>query len=367
MSLSKRGWKECRLGDVAEFGNGKARPKTEGLIPVYGGNGILSYCDQFNYNSETIIIGRVGAYCGSVYYENKPVWVSDNALSVKTKSKNNTKFLFYFLKNLNINQLAEGSSHPLITQTLLKSIDVVITDNENEQRAIAGVLSSLDDKIDLLRRQNKTLEGITESLWRKMFVENADIQWQTSKLGNFIKTTSGGTPSRSRLDYYENGTIQWVKSKELQGTFILDTEEKITEEALNNSSAKFLPKHSLLLAMYGATVGEYGILAEQATCNQAVCALLPNENYPYTFIYMFLKINKDEIINRAIGSAQQNISQVVIQNLQVFQPNRSIINFHESVEGLFEKIKVNIFQIRTLSHLRDTLLPRLMNGEMMVG
>jgi type I restriction enzyme S subunit len=228
------------------------------------------------------------------------------------------------------------------------------------------VLSSLDDKIDLLHRQNKTLEGMAEALWRKMFVEEAESEWKVGKFGDFIKTTSGGTPLRNRQDYYENGIYKWVKSKELQGTFIIDTEEKITEEALNCSSAKLLPGDSLLLAMYGATVGEHGILTEEATCNQAICALIPNENYPYTFIHMFLKMNKEEIINHAVGSAQQNISQVVIQNLEFIQPNNSIIQFHKMVEGYFEKIKLNIFQIRTLARLRDALLPKLMSGEVRV-
>jgi len=134
VSIYRTGWKECKMGDVIIFGNGKARPKTEGEIPIYGGNGILGYCDQFNYQDETIIIGRVGAYCGSVFYKNKPIWVSDNALSAKPKERNNTKFLFYFLKNLELNQFAEGSSHPLVTQTLLNSIDIEIPEKETEQK-----------------------------------------------------------------------------------------------------------------------------------------------------------------------------------------------------------------------------------------
>ena len=162
-----------QAGNIINFGNGKARPKTEWNIPIYGGNGILGFCDQSNCKDETIIIGRVGAYCGSVFYENKPIWISDNALSAKPKNSNNAKFLYYFLKTLGLNQLAEGSSHPLVTHTLLNSIDIEIPENESEQRAIASVLSSLDDKIDLLHRQNKTLEAIAEILFRQWFVEEA--------------------------------------------------------------------------------------------------------------------------------------------------------------------------------------------------
>ena len=145
-------WRECKLGDIINFGNGKSRPKIEGQYPIYGGNGVLGYANQFNYEDETIILGRVGAYCGSVYYEKKPIWISDNALSAKPKKGNHTKFLYYFLKNMDLNSHAGGSSHPLITQSLLSSLDIEICSEYEEQKAIAEVLSSLDDKIDLLHR-----------------------------------------------------------------------------------------------------------------------------------------------------------------------------------------------------------------------
>ena len=93
-------WSNVNLASLLSFGNGKSRPLDSGNIPVYGGNGIMSYVSQSNYDQETIIIGRVGAYCGATYYENKPIWISDNALSAKAIGKNNTKYLYYLLKNL---------------------------------------------------------------------------------------------------------------------------------------------------------------------------------------------------------------------------------------------------------------------------
>ena len=124
-------WKECKLGDVAEFRNGKSRPSKieSGYIPIYGGNGILGYTDTFNCQGETVIVGRVGAYCGSVFYENKSIWVSDNALFTIPKNGTDAKYLYYLLKKMELNNQAEGSSHPLLTQTLLNSLDVFITDS----------------------------------------------------------------------------------------------------------------------------------------------------------------------------------------------------------------------------------------------
>ena len=223
-------WKECKLGNIINFGNGKARPKTEGNIPIYGGNGILGFCDQSNCKDETIIIGRVGAYCGSVFYENKPIWISDNALSAKPKNSNNAKFLYYFLKTLGLNQLAEGSSHPLVTHTLLNSIDIEIPENESEQRAIASVLSSLDDKIDLLHRQNKTLEAMAEALFRQWFVEEADEGWEEVKLEEYVDCITGYSyksidlnPSNIALvtlkNFARDGSFRMDGFKEYTGNF----------------------------------------------------------------------------------------------------------------------------------------------------
>ena len=146
-------WKEVKLEEVLKFGNGKVKPTMFGEIPIYGGNGILGFGNDSNYQDETIVIGRVGAYCGAVYFEKVPIWISDNALSAKPKNANDAKFLYYFLKHVDLNQYAGGSSHPLVTQTLLNSLEFSLCTDSFKQKSIASVLSSLDDKIDLLHRQ----------------------------------------------------------------------------------------------------------------------------------------------------------------------------------------------------------------------
>lgn len=122
---AEENWENISLSEFAIFSNGKSRPNESGMIPIYGGNGILGFTNKSNYSGKSIIIGRVGAYCGSLYYENRKIWVSDNALHVKAKNEDQIHFLFYQLKNLNLNSMAQGSSHPLLTQTLLKSIKII--------------------------------------------------------------------------------------------------------------------------------------------------------------------------------------------------------------------------------------------------
>ena len=96
--MNKTTWQRVKLGEIAEFSNGKSRPNNVGNIPIYGGNGVLGYADESNCKDETIILGRVGAYCGCVYYENQPIWVSDNALIAKPKNHNSIKYIYYLLK-----------------------------------------------------------------------------------------------------------------------------------------------------------------------------------------------------------------------------------------------------------------------------
>jgi len=279
------------------------------------------------------------------------------------------RFIFYYLQYLKpelLSQAEIGATRRALTKGMLESLEIHIPNNCEEQKAISEILTSLDDKIDLLHRQNQTLEALAETLFRHTFIDNAQDVWETIELGSVIQTTSGGTPSRKKMKYYEGGIINWVKSKELSGSFITDTEEHITQEALKNSSAKILPKHAILIAMYGATVGEYAIISREMTCNQAVCALKPNDSYPYTFLFLFIKSMKQELINMAVGSAQQNISQILIKQLPIIKPNEKIAEFHNLIEAKFLKIESNIEQIKTLENLRDTLLPKLMSGEVRV-
>jgi type I restriction enzyme S subunit len=160
-------WEVKSLVDVADFFNGKPRPKETGTIPIYGGNGILGHTDRFNYFGRSIIIGRVGAYCGSLYYENKETWVSDNALLVKAKNEKHTHYLFYLLKTSELNSMAEGSSHPLLIQTLLKSIQLDLPPNYKLE-SFYFYIEEWRDKIQRNISQIVTLTHLRDALLPKL-------------------------------------------------------------------------------------------------------------------------------------------------------------------------------------------------------
>lgn len=137
------------------------------------------------------------------------------------------------------------------------------------------------------------------------------------KLGEIFKITSGGTPSKSNNEFYENGTIPWIKTGDLKEKNLLKSSEFITELAVEKSSAKLFPKNTVLIAMYGATIGATSILKIEATTNQACCAFLPSEEIIADFLYYYFKANKSEIVSLGVGGAQPNISATILKNIKI--------------------------------------------------
>ena len=383
-------WKEYKLGEIADVQTGPFGSQLHqsdyvsvgvpSIMPLNIGNRMDISTDKIAYITEEdatrlaryrvkegdIVYSRRGDVEKCAYIKEKESgWLcGTGCLRIRIDSKKaDSKFVAYYLSTdemkIWISNNAVGTTMPNLNSSILQQVPLSLPSIE-EQRRIASILTSLDDKIDLLRRENATLEAMAETLFRQWFVEEAK---EDVMIGDVVKTTSGGTPSRKQSEYYENGTICWVKSKELDGSFISSTEELITEEAVAKSSAKMLPEKSVLIAMYGATVGEYGILSKPMTCNQAVCALIPNENYPFTYLFVWTATMKQEFINLATGAAQQNISQDLIKQQYVCGDVERIKEYDNRVRSIFDKMENNQQQIQTLIQTRDGLLPRLMSNE----
>ena len=181
-------------------------------------------------------------------------------------------------------------------------------------------------------------------------------------LSELYNTSSGGTPKRDNPNYYE-GTIKWFRTNELQDNFLIDSELHISDEALKNSSAKLFPKNTVLMAMYGATIGRLGVLTEEASTNQACCGIIPiTEDFGNSFIYYWLLRNREHILSLRMGAAQENISQSIIKDLNVIKPNLNIVREFNLQIDKFNEIKINLtIQNQKLKEARDILLPRLMN------
>ena len=170
--------------------------------------------------------------------------------------------------------------------------------------------------------------------------------WEYKKLGNLCKTGAGGTPLKNKKENYENGTIPWLRSGEVNNRNIVDCEIKITEIGLNNSSAKLFPPRTVLIAMYGATAGQVGVLNFECSTNQAVCGILPNNNFIPEFLYYKFLEGKDELIKQAVGGAQPNISQekiknTLIPNISLYEQKQIVAILDQAFEAI-DQAKANI-------------------------
>lgn len=319
------------------------------------------------FEKSQILISNIRPYFKKIWMAKFDGGCSNDILCFKLKDKDkvDSKYFYYLLSQDSffdyVMSGSKGTKMPRGDRSQILNFEFDLP-SIKEQERIAAILGALDDKIELNNKINKNLEEQASALFKHWFL-NSKKEYEYSSLGDVIETTSGGTPSRKDLSFYRKGTIKWVKSKELKGTYLFDTEEKITEDAINKSSAKLLPVDSVLIAMYGATVGEYAVIAEEMACNQAICALIPNEKYPSSFLFMIAKIKQEELINLAVGSAQQNISQVLIKQLKVPNCIDLIKAYDEIVLPFLKVMKVNIEENLRLTELRNSLLPKLMNND----
>ncbi|MBI4688208.1 MAG: restriction endonuclease subunit S [Nitrospirae bacterium] len=278
-------------------------------------------------------------------------------------------FVYYFLTSDDVvnylDMVADGSTsaYPSLTPDVIAEMDILLPPLP-EQKSIASILSSLDDKIDLLHRQNKTLEALAETLFRQWFVEEAE----EGKLGDFGKIICGKTPSK-KINSYFGGNIPFIKIPDMHGKmFIFDTEDTLTEDGANSQQNKFLPPKSICVSCI-ATVGLVTMNAFNSQTNQQINSIIPSKEIYRCFLYLKLATMKDELLAMASGgTATDNLNTGDFSNIDIVKPEDNVIElFHNQVQPYFDKIFANQNQIRTLTRLRDTLLPKLMSGEVRVN
>lgn len=298
----------------------------------------------------------------------------------------NGKYLYYYLtqdKIVNYLQtIAENTvaTYPSISPKDIEDLVVDLPSLQNQNK-MASILSNYDNLIENNNKRIKILEEMAQKIYKEWFVdfkfpgyetttfkqtELGDIptNWEVANIEKYYNTSSGGTPSRKQLSYYDNGNINWIKTGELKNTFVIDTEEKITEKAIKNSSAKVFPTNTVTLAMY-CGMGDISIMSKPMATNQACCVFLPKYDYlEYPFSYLFFCNITKEMINISFGAAQQNLSQEVIKAYIVKFPNKEILlDFNKIIKPVFENIKNLLYKNQTLKQMRDLLLPRLISGE----
>jgi type I restriction enzyme S subunit len=266
--------------------------------------------------------------------------------------------------------MASITTRASLNNGMLSELTVVIPPLP-EQRAIASVLSSLDDKINLLHRQNQTLEAMAETLFRQWFVEEADEGWGEKKLKEVTDIAIGRTPPRKELQWFSTNTndIKWISIKDLgnDGVFIHTTSEYLTKEAVETFNIPVIHKDTVVLS-FKMTVGRVAITTDEMLSNEAIAHFKFNSKTPFSkeYLFLFLKNYKYETLG-STSSIVTSINSTMIKELVISIPDiDTMANFNNCVKSYFDKIEANQSQIRTLEKLRDTLLPKLMNGKVRI-
>lgn len=366
---------EVSLNEVADFRNGKAispdKYKPSGRFPVFGSNGQIARSDEVLNSQPVIVIGRVGAYCGCVHYISEASWVTDNAIIASPKDENDVRYLFYLLSSLELQRTAIGSAQPLMTQGGLKAVRTNVP-LPTEQRAIASVLGALDDKIELNRRMNETLEALAQSLFKSWFVDATQSAlpkgWREVPFSDTVEILGGGTPKTSVAEYW-GGEIPWfsiVDAPQSSDVFVIDTEKKITQAGVDNSSTQVLPIGTTIISARG-TVGKVALVGVPMAMNQSCYGLRGKAGKNGFHTYFATCALVSILQQQAHGSVFDTITRDTLSGVQVAAPPAEIVEqFEEKVEPLMQRIRNNLLESRTLAALRDALLPKLLSGELRV-
>ena len=418
-------WEVITIDEIADVKGGKRLPKGESLQEnktpypyirlvdilnnrvdktniMYLTKDVQSKISRYIVEKDDICLAIVGNTIGLVFYitENEDKFnLTENAARITNldTSKINSKFLFYYLNSKSgqhkIKSSQVGSAQGKLPIKNIKSISIPLPPL-NEQEKIADVLSSLDNKIELNNEMNKTLEEMAKSIFKRWFVDfefpNEDgqpykssggemveselgiipIWWEVKTIADIGEVISGGTPSTKNEDYY-GGDISWITPKDLSGydrKFITKGERSITELGLQKSSAKLLPKGTVLFSSR-APIGYVAISDKEVCTNQGFKSIVCNtEIMNNNYVYYFLKFNKKNIENVSSGSTFKEISGTHMKNFKIIVPNKDILdNFNKIIISYDGVLSKNYEEIDNLTEIKDTLLTKLMNGEIILN
>ena len=369
-------WKEYKLGEITNMKNGKKRPQNNGVFPVYGGNGIMDYSDSYNAEN-VVIIGRVGAYCGCVYKCESKCWVSDNAISIFAKDIADTQFLYYLMTTLDFHHHHIGGAQPLMTQDIIGDFTVSIPPLAI-QHQIIQILKSLDDKIEVNKRINDNLEQQAQALFKSWFVDFEPFKgrkfvdselgmipegWRVEELGNITNSITEKAGNRTDVK-----VLSPVNTGEL-----LLSEEYFTKQVYSKNLAKYImvAPNDFSYNPARINIGSIGMNTfDFSGCVSPVYVVFRCEKGYHHFFNIFktTKNFKEEVNTRAIGGVRQTLSYKDFSLIKIVYPPKEVVEqFNKIYSHIMTLIKKNVLENKRLDQTRDTLLPKLMSGELKIN
>jgi len=399
-----KGWVETTLGEVCDAKGGKRLPKGETLVSEktnhpyiriidFNGNSINKNNLQFvpdetffkiaRYivNKNDVIISIVGTI-GLVARIDKDLnnaSLTENCVKLINLKEVDDNYLFYYLTSsigqYEINKNTVGAVQKKLPIYGVQNINIVLPPLP-EQKAIAKILTAFDDKIELLQEQNKTLETTAQTIFKEWFGkyqigDELPDGWRVGKLGEEFDITIGRTPPRKEKEWFSNIPTgkKWISIKDIgnAGTYISNTAEYLTNEAIERFNIPIIPENTTILS-FKMTVGKLTITTEDMLSNEAIAHLKLKQDTVLSseFIYLYLQ----DLDFNALGSTSSIVTAInstMIKHLEFVLPEENILlQFDKLIKPIFDKIYNNTTQIQTLKQTSDTLLPKLMSGQLRV-
>ena len=393
-------WKECQIQDVCRLINGRAYSNDEMLEHgkykivrvgnLSGGNSTWFYSDlelpedKYCHNGD-LLFAWACTFGPHIWKEDNTIFHYHIWKIVEDKEVVDRRFFYYYLKYATGGFLGalNGSVMVHITKSSMEKMNIRIPKNLEDQRRIASILSSLDRKIELNNKINADLEEMAQAIFKNWFVDFEPFKdgkfvdselgmipegWKVGRLDEIADVVGGSTPSKAKPEYYTQKGIAWLTPKDLSNHPAVYTsrgEIDITEEGYNSTSTKLMPKGTILFTSR-APIGYISIAQNDICTNQGFKSLVP-QKVGTCFLYCFLKYVTPEIENKSTGSTFKEASGSLMKSLQVIMPEQKVFeDFETIVSPLFARIESLEKENSRLSLLRDTLLPRLMSGELEV-
>ena len=396
-------WIDTTLGEILTLQRGFDLPEAErkpGSHPIIASTGPVGTHAQAMVQGPGVVIGRSGSLGGGQFIESD-FWPLNTTLWVKDFKGNDRRFCYYLLKSLDLARFNAGSGVPTLNRNHIHPLPLVVPTDLREQHAIAQILGTLDDKIELNRRINETLEAMARALFKSWFVDFDPIRakaegrdpglpepladlfparlvdselgdipdgWQTGAILEHAQLMSGGTPKTDRPEYW-GGSIAWASAKDVSqspGTFLVATERTITERGLNESATQMVPALCSVVVARGATTGRMVLFGCDMAMNQTCYALASTTETPFA-LYCRLRVEVDALVHAAHGSVFDTITTSTFTSSRVVLPPKLLLKaFEERAAPLFLRVLESTRESRALAALRDALLPKLISGEIRV-
>ena len=350
----------------------------KGKIPVAGSNGIIGFHNEFTPISPCITIGRSGNVGTPYIYEE--CWAHNTVLYVDDFKGNFPLYLYYLLKTLPLSSFGGGSAVPTLNRNHIHPLVVKHNPNIDVQKRIAFILKSLDDKIELNRRINDNLEQQAQALFKSWFMDFEPFKegefveselgmipkgWRIEPLCNWGQIICGKTPPKANKNFY-NGDIPFIKIPDMHDhVYIIKTEDHLSNTGDESQKNKRIPPYSILVSCI-ATVGLVAMNTCMAHTNQQINSIIPFYDYTRYYLFQTLGSMSEYIQNLGRGgTATLNVNSRIFSNIKTITPPTDVLKKYSLIiSSMFEQIEKNEKTTQSLDSIRDTLLPRLMSGEL---